>query len=585
MTSFREPQQRESVHRDDIVDPMIVPYMLHIYIHHQYVCLVRVDHNERTMYLYIVAVIVYTGITMTVVDSFSIVRLPYHRYMSYGKHRRTNLFDNIQECAEDAASSTGLLADAFTESAQSAIASTQNNSVYQPTEQIPSKYEAIVRNYNITEMFQPVSWLRNHHIQTIGGYIFRKLAKDNPHQHQYHFAYIPRHEPWYHTLPRMIEAFRRRPASTPNVDPTTSPPFWDRRERIHSPDGDFFHVDIKRSNDPNDAHETPPNSIVILLHGLQSNSQSPVCMEMATSILHHYRNNNCECHCINFRGCSGIPNDTVGGYHLGYTDDVKYYLQQLYQQYSSRNIPYPPIYVTGFSLGANVAVKCIGELGRQASELPYHIHAASVLCLPLDQVANAPVLAQPGINRLVYTQNLLQSLKKKCTEQYEQFYGSSNSGGGSDPTATPIYNYTKVMAAQTITEFDDSFIAPIYNFTDCWDYYTQTSSIHYLHNITVPTLVINSQDDPFFDNTIWPIHHAVEYGGTAPIKMIQTPHGGHLGYYFHETADSDERLVGTHTPDAMRIVPSWSAWETGKFLAHVHHSLYGHLDPHSESKL
>ena len=55
----------------------------------------------------------------------------------------------------------------------------------------------------------------------------------------------------------------------------------------------------------------------------------------------------------------GIPNDTEW-----IPEDVKYYLQHLYQQYSRRNIPssYPPIYIAGFSLGADVALKCIGEL-------------------------------------------------------------------------------------------------------------------------------------------------------------------------------------------------------------------------------
>jgi hypothetical protein len=272
---------------------------------------------------------------------------------------------------------------------------------------------------------------------------------------------------------------------------------------------------------------------------------------------------------------------------LGYTDDVKFYLQQLYQQYSSRDIPFPPIYITGFSLGANVALKCIGELGFTALEAPYNIHGASVLCLPLDQVANAPVLAQPGINRWIYTQNLLQSLQKKCTEQFNQFYGES----ATIPTRTrtPKYNYTKVMSAQTITEFDDAFIAPIYNFTDCWDYYKQTSSIHYLHNITVPTLIINAQDDPFFDNRIWPTQYAADNGGSVPIKMVQTKHGGHLGYYFHqmEMDQIDERRVATTTAyptttngdsaikdTAVRIIPSWSAWETGKFISHVHDSFF-----------
>ena len=523
--------------------------------------------------------------------------------MKYQRRRMINVlfYSNVPLKTSDET-----ITDATTASPSTTLNSSNNIQPYDINER-RSKYKAIIKNYNITDMFQPVPWLQNNHLQTIGGFLFRKLTQDRPNHNRHNFAYIPQNEPWYQTILRMMEAFRVASMNhnenlvLDTTPPPPPPPFWDRRERIRTPDGDFFHVDIKHSQpqlhdeiiDPNNNNNNSvlgetniasTKSIVILLHGLQSNSQSPVCMEMASAILHHSQKNDCECHCINFRGCSGIPNDTVGGYHLGYTDDVKYYLEQLYQQYNSRNIPFPPIYITGFSLGANVALKCIGELGSRAQEVPYNIHGASVLCLPLDQVANAPVLAQPGINRLIYTQNLLQSLQKKCTEQYEQFYGTTDAGGMvSESTVTPIYNYTKVMSARTITEFDDSFIAPIYNFTDCWDYYTQTSSIHYLHNITVPTLVINAQDDPFFDNSIWPTYHSVEHGGTVPIKMIQTKHGGHLGYYFHQIeCVSDERLVATAhltredgaKEAKLRIIPSWSAWETGKFVNHVHDALF-----------
>ena len=129
---------------------------------------------------------------------------------------------------------------------------------------------------------EPVSWLQNNHIQTIGGYIFRKLANDqHPNQRiTYNFAYIPRTEPWYQTIQRMVETSFN--VATNNVrdhvdDSISTPqPFWDRRERINTPDGDFFHVDIKQNNqnhwNANGNNENvSPKSIVILLHGLQSN--------------------------------------------------------------------------------------------------------------------------------------------------------------------------------------------------------------------------------------------------------------------------------------------------------------------------
>ena len=58
----------------------------------------------------------------------------------------------------------------------------------------------------------------------------------------------------------------------------------------------------------------------------------------------------------------------------------------------------------------------------------------------------------------------------------------------------PLFDLPRALAAKTITEFDDAFIAPIYGFRDCWDYYRKTSSIHFLEDIVVPTLVINAED-------------------------------------------------------------------------------------------
>jgi predicted alpha/beta-fold hydrolase len=59
------------------------------------------------------------------------------------------------------------------------------------------------------------------------------------------------------------------------------------------------------------------------------------------------------------------------------------------------------------------------------------------------------------------------------------------------------------------------------------DYYRKTSCGYYLERIGVPTLIVNAGDDPFFDREYVP-----EEGG-APVKIVVTERGGHLGYIFH----------------------------------------------------
>ena len=76
-----------------------------------------------------------------------------------------------------------------------------------------------------------------------------------------------------------------------------------------------------------------------------------------------------------------------------------------------------------FSLGANVVLKALGELGVQAVQ-DYGIRGAAVACAPLEQVKNAAALARPGINRFIYTNGLLKTLKQKAVDQWKRFCGN-----------------------------------------------------------------------------------------------------------------------------------------------------------------
>jgi uncharacterized protein len=471
--------------------------------------------------------------------------------------------------------------------------------------------ETVVRTYPTTSAasFNPVPWLRHCHVQTISGFLLREsrwgavvvtdAEEDNENARNGNDALIPSVLlSAADTFSRLVSLLphgrnnhreERSPPRPPNhplrsssggsttEGDTKKPTFWDHRERIDTPDGDFFHADTKYATAPGancdaggtssaarDSHGGAPT--VILLHGLGSSSGSPTVHDMARA----YTDRGMDVVCLNFRGCSGVPNDTLGAYHLGFTDDVKLYLTLLRtrRRQTTAAASAAPVYLSGFSLGANVVLKCLGELGESAAQ-EFDVAGAAVLCAPFDQTKNARCLVDDPFNRLVYTANILKNLKEQTRTQLKHLYNN-------DPDATDRFDYRACMAAKTIMEYENASIAPIYGFDDCWDYYRKTSCIHYMDRIRVPTMVLNAEDDPFFDPSVWPVQLSTERGGPAPLKMVRTRYGGHVGYWFHQQAhpskvddDVDSSSSSSLPLQQQPPVASWPATEMGRFLAHV----------------
>lgn len=418
----------------------------------------------------------------------------------------------------------------------------------------------IVSSFRPNDAFNPPFWLRNPHVQTIGGFLWREKIVRNG-------SYLPQGEPIWMTLSRLLDRqsaslLSSQSSNIRNNNDNNTTEFWHYRERVETPDGDWFHADSRshqrRSTEQQQQQTAQQHPItVIIVHGLESNTNSPVVQQMALAFEQQISHSNTPIHVVglNFRGCSEIPNDTLGGYHLGFTQDLKHYLDLLRQRTSG------PVYLTGFSLGANVVLKCLGELGATAVT-DYNIAGAAVLAAPLDQRRNAPRLAKPGINRSVYSQTLMRTMKERVQYSVDRFcHGNVD---------TTVFDYHRAMKAQNIMELKNAFLAPVFGFRDCWDYYDQTSSIHFLDTIAVPTLILNAEDDPFFDSSVWPVEKTAPEGGPVPLVMVRTRYGGHLGYIGHQVAvdddDDDDQAKLLQDPDA----PSWAALELGRYLRHVH---------------
>jgi len=260
-----------------------------------------------------------------------------------------------------------------------------------------------------------------------------------------------------------------------------------RRERIELPDGDFIDLDWCGGDS---------GPLLLILHGLEGSSRS----HYARSLLQAAAAQGWRAVVMHFRGCSGSPNRLVRGYHSGETSDLDYVINLL----KSRKPGYP-VFAVGYSLGGNVLLKWLGERGAAAP-----VTAACSVSVPFDLATSALRLEQ-GLSRF-YQAWLVKELKLSVRRKAARM-------------SLPV-DLGPVLRARTFREFDDAYTAPIHGFTDADDYYRRSSSLNYLINIGIPTLLLQAADDPFYRAD------AIPNAGhcSAVVHRLVTDHGGHVGF-------------------------------------------------------
>ncbi|CAE7330864.1 yheT, partial [Symbiodinium necroappetens] len=228
------------------------------------------------------------------------------------------------------------------------------------------------------------------------------------------------------------------------------------RERYDTPDGDFFDVDFTAAAGPAVGAITSERPVVILLHGLESNSRTPFCCRLARA----FQSEGFDVAVLCFRSCSGEMNRTAGFYNVGFTDDLVQLCRELHTS------PSRQIFLSGFSLGGNAICKLLGELGEDVASLG--IKGAAVCSVPfMPEVCSAAM--DDGMGRL-YAWNFLKSLKPKAQAKAEILKARGE----------PVpYDLEKTLQAETIGDFDDACVAPLYGFKDKLDYYRTQGSMRF----------------------------------------------------------------------------------------------------------
>jgi len=257
-------------------------------------------------------------------------------------------------------------------------------------------------------------------------------------------------------------------------------------ERLELEDGDF--LDLAWSG-PRGA------PVILLLHGLEGGLRS----HYATTTMQRLGEAGFRTCLLLFRNCGDEPNRLPISYHSGKTDDPQRVLEHI-----TAGNGEPPLGAIGVSLGGNVLLKWLGELGEQAP-----IRRAMAISVPfrLDDCARR---LEHGFSR-TYQYHLVSRLQRSYQRKFAQQTGPLD---------------IDVRQLRTFRQFDDRVTAALHGFSGVDDYYARCSSRQFIPSIRVPTLILQARNAPFMTADTPP--SPAELPDNVWLEMPTD--GGHVGF-------------------------------------------------------
>jgi predicted alpha/beta-fold hydrolase len=167
------------------------------------------------------------------------------------------------------------------------------------------------------------------------------------------------------------------------------------------------------------------------------------------------------------RTCGEELNRARRLYHSGETSDAAFVLERIAEEF-----PTPARRLRRVARRQRAA-----QVPRRARRRRRpHAARAVAVSVPYD-LARGSRHIQRGFSRL-YEQHFLQSLRRKVERKL---------------AAHPdLVARERLTGLRTLYDFDDVVTGPVHGFVDAEDYYTRSSSKHYLDGVRVPTLLLSA---------------------------------------------------------------------------------------------
>lgn len=233
--------------------------------------------------------------------------------------------------------------------------------------------------------------------------------------------------------------------------------------------------------------------LVILFHGLGGSADSKYMQVCGQAALDKGRS----VLLVNHRGSGEGLKLARGIYHSGAIEDVAAVIH-----FARAKLPAARITAAGFSLSANLLLNFAGQ---KTTDLPDEIISVNP---PIDLHLTSRRLLAP--ENFVYEQKFVRDLKALFQEKVAH---------GMLPSMPALPRFCRLI------DIDEAITAPMAGFKSREEYYTLCSSLRYAANVTVPTLILHAEDDPFI-----PMSSFREAPYRSNVELVLTQKGGHVGY-------------------------------------------------------
>src|ERR1017187_7547360 len=267
-----------------------------------------------------------------------------------------------------------------------------------------------------------------------------------------------------------------------------------RLECIATPDPD--HMTLGRM-----ARITKGGPHLFILHDLEAK----ISAKYAHGMLEEARKLGWSGDMLMFRSCDGEINTARRFYHSGETSDLDLVVRRLIDEHPDLHLV-----MCGVSLGGNVLLKWLGEQGKR---VPTQVKRVAAVSVPYDLEAGARLM-ENGFAR-TYVRHFLGTLVAKTIKKLELY--------------PDLCNIEKLRAVRTFFDFDDLLTGPVHGFTGAHDYYQRSSSIHFLDDVRVPTLLMSAWNDPFLPQSVLAnVRNIARRNQHLFVEFSLT--GGHVGW-------------------------------------------------------
>jgi predicted alpha/beta-fold hydrolase len=177
----------------------------------------------------------------------------------------------------------------------------------------------------------------------------------------------------------------------------------------------------------------------------------------------------------------------------------------------------PPFWFVGYSLGGQLALwagKAAMALTANDALSAADIGGVAVVCPSLDSIRSLTYLVNHPLGRWLERAiaNQLNHLAQRLCQLH--------------PGA---FDVAAIERANSIWTFDEELVIPTLGFDSVEAYYTASSPLPFLPDLTIPTLILYAADDPLFDPILVPDLQAACASNDA-IRLVLTRRGGHVGY-------------------------------------------------------